>query len=441
LGGVLTQGTVAALASFGALYVGGNFSTPVGHSLLRWNGTTWSAAGNPTMGGRGARSARVAGIHRHDAWHFVPGRGGQVRQHWGRCGERRRKGRVGRVFVECHGHSARRPLGRGPVHHDPVPGLPRGVRDRPQHQPGACCAMEWNCLEPHWQSWPDDRNRYGPTDCCSTVAHSSWGSMGRSGAEAVFRFTNDWTPLAGKGFSAPVQCLASDGPSAIAGGAFAVADGVIVHGIARRSGTNWGPLGAGVSGGTATVLAVGPARATARSSLVATSPPPAALLRPATSRAGTAAPGPRSARGTNGTVRSPAGLRQWRPGGRWRLHDGGWRRLQSHCALERHCLESPVVRHERRGALPHPTGHRRDRPRAARSRWLAGVACSRVASWNGSSWSAIDIGMKRRGPRARVGGGWNAVRRWLRSRRLVAAARACAWPASTAPSGCRWAAA
>lgn len=73
---------------------------------------------------------------------------------------------------------------------------------------------------------------------------------------AMFRFATDWTPLLGKGLPTPVQCLAFDGPDAIAGGAFPSIDGVTVNGIARRSGTTWSALGSGMTGGSATVKAV-----------------------------------------------------------------------------------------------------------------------------------------------------------------------------------------
>ncbi|MBP8301410.1 MAG: hypothetical protein KA020_13670 [Planctomycetes bacterium] len=389
LGGVLTQGTVAALASFGALYVGGNFSTPVGHSLLRWNGTTWSAAGNPTMGGvaLGVRALRAfTGTTHGTSFLVAAGRFDSI-------GGVAVNG-VARAGSGVSSWSAMGTLPAGLSVEDlfittPFLGTPVVYATGRNTSPAR--VAQWNGT-----AW-NPTGSLGPTTGTAT-AHGLLlyggafvvGLDGPVGAEAVFRFTNDWTPLAGKGFSAPVQCLASDGPSAIAGGAFAVADGVIVHGIARRSGTTWGPLGTGVSGGTATVLAV--ARASngevfAGGSFTAAGGTAASNV----ARWNGSAWAPLGT-GTNGTVRSllasangdlVAGGDFTTAGGvacnriaRW--NGTAWSPLSSGMNDAVRCLTQ-------RGTGEIVAGG---------SFTLAGgVACSRVASWNGTTWSSIDVGM------------------------------------------------
>jgi hypothetical protein len=389
LGGVLTQGSVLALANFGNLCVGGSFSTSVGHSLLRWSGTTWSAAGNPTRGGVAFEVSALrafTGTTQGSSFLVAAGRfdqiGGVAVNNVARAG-------TGASSWSAMGTLPAGLSVEGLFITNPFLGTPVVYAAGRNTSPAR--VAQWNGT-----AW-NTVGSLGPTTG-TAIAHGLQlyggslvvGLEGTGGAEAVFQFTNNWTPLAGKGFSAPVQCLAFDGPDAIAGGAFVAADGLVVNGIARRSGTNWGPLGTGVSGGTATVLAV--ARAS-NGEVFAGGNFTAAGGTAASNVArwnGTAwAP---LGTGTNGTVRSLlvaadgtllAGGDFTTAGGvacnriaRW--NGTAWSPLAAGMNDAVRCLVQRAT-----GEIV-----------AGGSFTLAGgVACSRIASWNGSAWSSLDIGM------------------------------------------------
>lgn len=391
LGGVLTQGTVFALANLGSLYVGGNFTTSVGHSLIRWDGTTWSGAGNPTLGGvRFHVSALRAfpGTVRGTELLVAAGKfdsiGGVAVNEVARTG-------IGAVTWSAMGSL---PTGLDPEGlfiSAPVLGTPTVYVSGRNTSPTR--AARWNGTT--WVPLGSLGPATGTATAHGLLIYGGALVVGLDGPTAprtasMFRFANDWTPLYGKGFTSPVQCLAFDGPAAIAGGAFVVADGTIVNGIARRSGTAWVPLGTGVSGGAATVLAV--ARASNGEVFAGgdfTTAGGNAASNVARWNGSAWAP---LGTGTNGIVRALlvaadgdvlAGGDFTTAGGvacnriaRW--NGTAWSPLASGMNDAVRCLAQRNSGEIIAGGSFTVAG---------------GAACSRVASWNGSSWSSIDVGM------------------------------------------------
>ncbi|MCC7065974.1 MAG: hypothetical protein IT456_24470 [Planctomycetes bacterium] len=209
-------------------------------------------------------------------------------------------------------------------------------------------------------------------------------------APGLFRYGTDWTPLAGNGISGPVQCLAVDGPDTIVGGAFATVDALVVNGIARRTGTTWTALGAGVAGGTAAVLTV--ARA-ANGEVFAggnfTTADGIAASNVARWNGSAWAP---LGTGTNGTVRALlltqngdliAGGDFTTAGGvacnriaRW--NGVAWSQLASGLDNTVRCLSTL------------PNG---DLVVGGTFVLAGGVVCNRIARWNGITWAAMAGGM------------------------------------------------